>query len=593
MRLQYEKALTRVVRPPHAKSTLTPYDSSQNVNFIDSYLFQQMAQDGVTPAGPATDAEFLRRITLDITGQIPSAQQVLNYTASTDPNKESALIETLLASSQYVDQWTLWFNNTFQVTSDYYNFIGIPGRTLFNSTLRSFVASNGSYQDFVTLLITATGDSHQNGAANFIMRGLQYSQPMQDSFDELTNYVTADFLGIQTTCISCHNGRGHLDVARINLYLSQKTRVQFWQQSAFFSGMNVLREADDASGSIEKGVITDFPSVGYNSVLADPNNPGPRPPRTGGPYTPVYLFSGTPASSNSEEWRQNLASMVVNDRQFARAFVDRLWAFFFRVGIVDPPNSFDPSRLDPANPPPAPWVLQPSNAPLLEALTDAFIQNGYQIRPMIRLLVQSRAYHLSSVYPGQWTPLAALDYAKSLPRRLSAEEIYDAVVTATNTPVPMTVEGIPFTIYYAGQLPDPTEPRSEGINPITDSNLDSFNYIRDFLSAFGRGDWNLIPRDNTSNPVLALTFMNSETVTPRTFGNELNFADSLVAQVAGSNMSKSDAITLLCLSTLGRPPTDAEMATALAYPAPDANRQHLFGDIHWAFLNETEFFFNH
>ena len=588
VRLQYAQALARIgLRngPGRVMPLLKArdYDASQDVNFIDTQLFMRMQQDGVQPAGPATDAEYLRRVTLDITGRIPTAQQVVAYTASTDPNKQAALLDRLLSSPEYVDYWTLWFNNTFQVTSQYYNFIGIPGRTLFNGFLRNFVASDGSYQDFATAMITAAGDSHQNGSANYIMRGLQYSQPIQDSWDEITNRVTTHFLGIQTTCISCHDGRGHLET--INLYLSKKKRLDFWKQSAFFSRMNILRQATDSTSSELKGILSDLSSGGYNSVLADPNNPGPRPARTGGPYTPVYLFTGeTPKSGN---WRQELARLTVNDRQFARAFVNYLWAHFYRVGIVDPPNAFDPARVDAANPPPD-GVLQPTNPALLEALTDQFIAGGYHMKPLLRMMVEARAYHLSSVYPGQWTPLAALDYAKSLPRRLSAEELYDAVVTATNTPLPMTIEGIANPVYFAGQLPDPTEPRSDAI-----PTLDSYNYIRDFLVAFGRGNWYLVDRDNSSNPVLALQFMNSNTVTPRTFGNTLFFGNSLVAQLAASKLNNQDAITAIALSSVGRPPTAQELAIALKYPPPTPSREQWLSDIQWVFLNETEFFFNH
>ncbi len=562
------------------------YNGSQDVNFIDTQLFSRMYRDGVTPAGPASDAEFLRRVTLDLTGHIPTAQQVLDYTASTDPNKSDALIESLLGSSQFVDYWTLWFGNTFQVTSQYYDFIGIPGRTLFYNFVRNFVASSGSYQDFVTALITGSGDTYQNGAPNYLMRGLQYSQPVQDSFDEITNRVTTHFLGVQTTCISCHDGRGHLE--SINLFLAGKKRVDFWQQSAFFARMNILREAVDPAGAERKGIITDAAAGGYNSVLADPNNPGPRPARTGGPYSAAYLFGGqTPQAGN---WRQELARLVVNDRQFARAFVNYLWAQLYRIGIVDPPSGFDLARLDPANPPPnvPPFngQIQPSNPALLEQLTDAFIASGYQLRPMIRLMVQARAYHLSSVYTGSQVQ-AEQYYAKALPRRLSAEEIYDAVTTATNTPTAMTVEGIPGTLYYAGQLPDPSEPRSSS------AVLDTNNYIRDFLGGFGRGDWNLIARDNTSNPVLPLTYMNSNTVTPRTFGNTLFFGDSLVGRLAASTAGDQDAVTQIALATVGRPPTAAEMATALAYPVPAYSREQWLSDILWVYLNETEFFFSH
>ena len=585
MRLRDQTALARVQRVNRLQRRVPlDYDGSQDVNFIDTQLFSRMYQDGVPAADPATDAEFLRRVTLDLTGHIPSIQQVLDYTSSTDATKSDALIDRLLASNEFVDYWTLWFGNTFQVTSQYYDFIGIPGRTLFYNFVRNFVASNGSYQDFATAVITGAGDTFQNGAPNYVMRGLQYSQPIQDSYDEITNRVTTHFLGIQTTCISCHDGRGHLEP--INLFLASRKRVDFWKQSAFFSRTNILREAVDAAASEKKGIVTDTTSGGYNSVLADPNNPGPRPARTGGPYSPVYLFGGqTPLSGN---WRQELARLVTNDRQFARAFVNYLWAQFYRIGIVDPPSAFDPARLDPANPPPnvPPFngQIQPSNPALLEQLTDAFIASGYQLRPMIRLMVRARAYHLSSVYSGS-SVQARLYYSKALPRRLSAEEIYDAVITATNTPAAMTVEGIPSTLYYAGQLPDPSEPRS--------NQLDTYNYIRDFLAAFGRGDWNLIARDNTSNPVLPLTYMNSDTVTPRTFGNTLFFGNSLVGRLTASTLSNQDAVTQIALATVGRPPTAAEMATALAYPVPDSSREQWLSDILWVFLNETEFFFSH
>lgn len=202
----------------------------------------------------------------------------------------------------------------------------------------------------------------------------------------------------------------------------------------------------------------------------------------------------------------------------------------------------------------------------------------------MQLMVRARAYHLSGTYDGS-NVLAQQYYAKSLPRRLSAEEIYDAVITATNTPAPMTVEGIPGTLYCAGQLPDPSEPRS--------NQLDTYNYIRDFLSAFGRGDWWRVDRDNSSNPVLPLTFMNSNTVTPRTFGNTLFFGNSLVARLTASTASNEDAITQLALATLGRPPSDQEMTRALAYPVPTFSREQWLSDLQWVFLNETEFFFNH
>lgn len=566
--------------------------SASDVNFIDSLLFQQMQRDNIEPAAPADDAEFLRRVTLDITGRIPSAQQVKDYLANTDPGKKTALIDRLIGSKEYTDYWTLWLVDRFQITSDYYNFIGIPGRNLFYDFARNFVASGDSYRNFAKQLIAAAGDSHVAGPPNFTMRGIQYSQPVQDTWDEMTNRVTSTFLGVQTQCVSCHNGRGHLE--SINLYLTKRTRLEFWRQSAFFARMNILLEPDDASGTVNRGIVTDRSAGGYNSILADPNNPGPRPARTGGPYTPVYMFNGQTPSSGT--WRTELADFIVNDRQFARAFVNYLWARLFRVGLVDPPDGFDLARIDASNPPrdawpldpTQAWPLQPSHPDLLERLTDEFTRNGYRIAPMIRLMVESRAYGLSGRYEGTWTPLHALDFAKSIPRRLTAEEIYDALTTATDTRVPMTVQGIGRVLYYAGELPDPTEPRS-----LESRGVDQFNYIRDFLSSFGRGDWWRTARDNTLNPSVMLFFMNAPTVVERTFGNTAQLGNSLVAQLAASNITNEEAVNLFCLSSLGRLPTPAEKAAALSYPPPNPSREQWLGDIQWVFLNESEFFYNH
>ena len=590
----YQRAMQRTVRTPRP-GTLRPraYDAALDVNFIDADLFPQMSKDGIEPARAADDAEFLRRVTLDVTGHIPTAQQVRDYVGSRDPDKKNALLGRLIGSKEYVDRFTLWFVDRFQITSDYYNFIGIPGRNLIYDYVRNFVTADGSYRDFAAALIGASGDSHQTGPPNYTMRGIQYSQPIQDTWDEMTNRVTTHFLGVQTQCISCHNGRGHLEA--LNLYLSKKTRLDFWRQAAFFSRMNILYGADDTTGSELRGYITDRAAGGYNSVLADPNNPGPRPARTGGPYTPLFLLSGKEPASGA--WRQELASAVVNDRQFARAFVNYLWAHFFRTGIVDPPDAFDLARIDAANPPkepwPAdptrPWPLQPSHPALLEKLADAFIASGYRLTPVIRLMTESRAYGLSGRYEGTWTPLHALDFARSLPRRLSAEELYDAVITATNTPVPMTVEGIGRTLYYAGELPDATEPHIDEARGV-----DQYGYIRDFLKEMGRGDWWRTTRDNSLNPSLMLFFMNSPTVMERTLGNTGQSGNSLVAQLAAApGLGNEEAVNAICLATLGRFPTAVEKAKALAYPRPDPSREQWLSDIQWVFLNEAEFFFNH
>ncbi len=546
-----------------------------SANFIDDFIFSKMAADGVPPAPMSSDTEFLRRMMLDLTGRIPAPDKVLEFSASTNASKRTVLIDSLLASPAYVDYWTLYFGNRFQVTSAYYQLVGIPGRNLFNAYLREFIANDRPFNQVATELITATGDSHRVAPPNFLMRGIQQGDPIQDTWDTLTNLVTTQFLGVQTQCVSCHDGRRHLE--EINLYLWQNRREDFMRLSAFFSRMNIQEAQVDAFNQQRHAIITDR-STGVYHGKVDPQNPGPRPPRVG-TYEPTYLFTGQQPSS--EEWRADLARLITGDRQFARAAVNYIWAHFFQTGIVNPPEAWDLARINAKAPPPAPWTLQPSHPELLEALADFFIANGYRIKPLIHLIAESNAYQLASRYEGTWRPEYARYFAKYAPRRLSAEELYDAIATATQTETPMYVEGFDQPLLYAVQLPDPTEPR---YTPM----------VQTFLRQFGRGDWWQIPRTSEGSVVQVLFHMNDSSIVNRVFSN----LPTRVSRLLASTMSDQDAITQLFLATLGRPPTATEMEVARRNQSPSttsipSRRESWFSDIQWALINRAEFLFNH
>lgn len=319
-------------------------------------------------------------------------------------------------------------------------------------------------------------------------------------------------------------------------------------------------------------IINDRTTGSYNTYV-DPNNPGPRPSRTGGPYTARYMFTGeTPRSA---DYRGELARIVTSDRQFARAAVNYLWADFFKYGIVDPPNGWDLNRIDPKNPPPEPWTLQPTHPELLEALADEFINSNYSVRHIIELIAKSNAYQLSSRYSGEWHPEYERYFAKHFPRRLYAEEVYDAVTAATETQVPMYVEGFRQPFMYATQLPDPSEPRTNGT-------------ITNFLSTFGRGDWFQLPRNPQSNVLQVLYQMNDNSINFRTFGSRN--VTTRVTRIMQAKMSDPDAINYLFLSTIGRYATDDEFA--LLKSKKTANYEQWLSDIQWALLNKIEFVFS-
>jgi Protein of unknown function (DUF1553)/Protein of unknown function (DUF1549) len=539
-------------------------------NLIDQYIFGKMQADGVTPAPQSGDAEFLRRIYLDLTGRLPTVDQTFGFLNSTDANKRSALIEQLLASDAYVDRWTQFYGYLFQVTSGYYNFVSVQSRNLFYQYLREFVQNDRSWADVARDLIVAAGDSYQSGPPNYMVRGLQQNEPIQDTWDTLTDNTSVTFLGMKTICVSCHDGRGHLE--QINLFLAPQQRVNFWQMSAFLSRMNIIEEPVDGYDRQNRSVIADRNAGGYTTWV-DPNNPGPRPARYGGPYSPVFMLTGdTPQTG---QYRSELARLVIANPQFARAAANYLWAAMFTVGIVDPPGQWDIARIDPNNPPPAPWTVQPTHPELINALASEFVNSGYNIKHMIRLMANSQAYQLSSQYQGTWQPVYDQYFARHIARRLRAEEIYDAVAQATMTAIPMELEGYSAPLYYAGQLPDVTEPRNDGT-------------ISSVLNSFGRGDWFNNPPSSSSTIVQALFMMNDSSINYRTFTGR----STRVQYVLSQNMSDTDAINNLFLAALSRYPTSDEMSV-LQKNRSIGTRDQWLTDIQWALLNKLDFLFNH
>jgi Protein of unknown function (DUF1553)/Protein of unknown function (DUF1549) len=541
-------------------------------NFIDDFIFGNMAADGVPWALQSSDTEFLRRVYLDLTGRIPSSAEVAQFLADSNPDKRQTVIDSLMTSPAFVDYWTAFFANHLEVTSGYYNFIGIPGRNLFYQYLRQFVAGDRSYAEVASELIAGAGDSHVSGPPNFMVRGFQQGDPIQDTWDATSDRITKKFLGIKTECVSCHNGAHHLEP--INAYLAARQRIEFWRQSAFLSRTNFLQLAVDAFNQQWHFILIDRATGGYSSVV-DPNNPGPRPSRSGGPYTPVYMFTGE--RPQSDNWRGELGRMVTSDRQFARATVNYIWAHFFKYGIVDPPDGWDLARIDPSNPPAAPWTLQPTHPELMEALADDFIRSGYSIRHLVKTIVASNAYQLSSKFEGEWRPEYERYFAKHFPRRLSAEEIYDAMMTATETEKPMIVEGFDQPLYFATQLPDPTEPRND------------FS-IRNFLSNFGRGDWWQVVRTSDTNVLQVLYLMNDNMINFRTFGTRS--VSTRVSRILESNLSDEEAVNELFLSTLGRRASNEELALLQKRKTP-SNYEQWLSDIQWTLLNKVDFIFNY
>ena len=567
------------------------YDQSHAAGSIDSYIFADLQAKNITPAPKTTDWEFIRRVTLDLTGRIPNPDRVLSFVADTAPDKRAKLIDELLIKPEWVDKWTMFygdlFKNTTNKASTSMNRFA-QGRNAFYQWIKQSLTDGKPYNQMATELLSIQSDStYTDGAADFLVGSIVTGGPTQDIMDQMTADTFDTFLGVtHVNCLLCHNGRGHLDT--LSLWATSTTRYQAWQLAGFLSHTGTTRVVPDPANN---------PNVFYYSLQDNIKNftldytlnttTGNRPVRvsstpnckSGQPcyyVPPQYIFNGN-APKPGENYRVALARNITGDFQFARAAVNYMWAYFFGRGIVDPPDTFDPARLDPDNPPPAPWTLQPSNPRLLNALAQHFIDSGFNVKSLMREIATSDTYQLSSRYNGQWSPEYEPYFARKFVRRLWAEELHDAVVQSSASYPSYSVRGWTELglgkLTYAMQFPDVLN-----VEPTTDA----------FLDSFLRGNRDDQPRKSEGSILQALNLMNSTIIETRLglVGNQL------VPQVLGLN--NTDAVNRLYLTILSRYPSDDEKSKALAsLPTATAARNLAMQDLAWSLYNKVDFVFNY
>lgn len=576
-----EPATAAMPSAPGGSRTFTKGQAagSSSGNLIDVFIYQAFNQQGVKPAGKTDDFEFIRRVTLDLTGRIPVADRVVSFVADGAPDKRAKLVDELLAKPEWLDKWTMFYGDLYKNASVETS-AGLnrypQGRDAYNTWIRNALSSGKPYDQMARELISAKGSNNfTQGELNWLYNGYVTNVNIrQDTFDQQAANVAETFLGIaHMNCVLCHNGRGRLD--SLSLWGSSFARTQAWGFSAFLSHTQMKALAVDPS--VNNGPRYWWPednTPGYTTDYALNTTTGNRPARQPLPsgartMAAVYPFSGNGPKSG-ENYRDALAREVTADFQFARAAVNYVWAAFFGRGMVDPPDQFDPARLDPANPPPDPWTLQPSNPDLLNALAQDFIDSKYDIKHLMRLITTSDTYQLSSRYdPAAWNPNWEPRFARKLVRRLWGEEIADSIALSSNIPNTFTAEGNKFS--WAMQL---GEPRLEPA----------------FLQAFLPGNRDDQPRRADGAIQQALGLMNDPMVMSKLTATGSGATQSLLGRaLAGGD---DNLIYLLYINILSRNPTDAEKQTAAALLS-SGNRTQKAQELMWTLYNKVDFIFNY
>jgi hypothetical protein len=503
-------------------------------NFVDDHVFANLKKLGIPPSPVVDDSTFLRRVSLDVAGRLPTPTEWSEFLGDSSPNKRDTAIERLLSSGEYADffanKWTAMLKNRRDDASD------ITSNFAFYSWIRDSLLANKPYDQLVRELLAATGTVVSNPPVAWYKRVKDPKQQLED--------VAQLFLGVRMQCAQCHHHP-----------FERWSQDDYYSLAAFFSQVGRKPTATRGEDMIfhKRGV------AGIANM------------KTGVVQRPAPLGQEALQIAPDVDPRLKLADWMAQPSNpfFAKALVNRYWKHFLRRGLIEPEDDIRDS-----NP--------PTNPELLAALEKHFIESGFDLKELVRTIVQSNAYQLSST-PNEHNANDLQNYSRYYPRRLQAEVLLDAVddLAQTRTDFPNLPPGT-----RAIGLPD-----------------NSYNTASPFLRVFGRPENESVcecERIQTSSLAQSLHLMNAADVKAK-LGNGTGRAEML----AKSDKPISEKVEELYGVAFSRKPTPEELATAISYLGEsrlDANgnpvdpsrvtRENL-QDLLWALINTKEFLFNH
>ncbi len=519
----------RVTVPYANKVDTAVYEKFQRHNYIDDLVLDKLKTLNIAPSPVCDDSTFIRRAYLDAAGILPTAEEVEDFLADKSPDKRRKLIDGLLKRDEYVDYWAYKWSDLLLVSS---RKLRSNAMWSFYYWIRDSVKNDKPWDQFAREIFTSSGNTRQNGALNYYVI---HKDPI-----DIAENATQAFLGQHLTCARCHNHP-----------------LEKWTQKQYYQFANLFSRVGEKNGD-EPGDIVIFAKASGNINHPRLLKPLPPTPLDG---TPIALDSPVDRRLPFAQWLTSKDNVY-----FQRAIVNRIWGNFMGRGIVDPVD--DVRATNPA-----------SNQELLDALCKDFADHGFDVKHLIRTIMNSAAYQLASE-ANATNQNDNKYYSKYIVKRLPAEVLLDAMSQVTGVPTQ-------FSGYPAGtralELPD-TQVKSE------------------FLASFGRPPrivCDAAERSSAPSVAQALHVINGDTL-----NRKLMAPDAYPALAIKLGLSDSKTIDHLYLSAYCRYPTDAEkqpMLAALrkAREAPGSadvqreTRRQALEDMMWAALTSKEFLFNY
>ncbi len=520
------------------------YSNTTRKNFIDDHVFAKLRKVHIVPSGLSSDAEFLRRICLDVTGTLPPPLRVREFVASKDPQKREKLIELLLNSPEYVDYWTFRFADVFRV-SFYANAHSAKDSQSYWEWIRTSVAENKPYDQIARERIAAIG---LTGPSRHHLQNQDSRKPEFKMAEEVRV-----FLGRRLDCAQCHNHP-----------YDAWSQNQFWGMAAFFGRMNLI-----GVGEIGGGKNSDIVGAIYDDPMGQEVDIGEQReirkvihPRTRQEVQPAFFNGDVLPEAERSDLRVRLAERMTSHPYFAEAAVNRIWGYFFGRGIADPVDDF---RLN--NP--------PTHPDLLKALAEEFRSHSYDLKHLIRRIVQSRTYQLSREH-NETNKEDEINYSHALSRPLDAEVLLDAISQVTG--VPEVFEHANFEL--AGRLP-------LGTRAIQVKEADI--YPSRFLDLYGRANRQVVP-ERIARPNLGQAL---HMLAGPTYLDRLSHKGGRIERLVNSGATDRHVIEELYLAALSRFPLEKEYGQLESLFAKQVSRAEAIRNFAWALITSREFATNH
>jgi hypothetical protein len=518
----------------------TGYNGSyvELIKFVNTQIRQGWIDNGIRPAEPADDAEWVRRVHLDIAGHIPDLETVQKFVADKDKAKRARLIDKLLDDDPgYIRNFTtIWTNNLIGRAAPRAN-SGVK-RAPLQKFLRESFGKNRGWNEIVSDLLTAEGDNGKNGATNYLLSHLN------EGAVPATAISARLFMGMQVQCTQCHNHP-----------FNEWKQNAFWEFNSFFKQARAepIREYNVKTGRMDV--------IGSNLTRTEFGGPIYFERRNGVMEVAFPRCNGVEVNPDGDtNRRQELARIITTGSrtQVADAAVNRMWGHFFGYGFTKPVDDMGPH-----NP--------PSHPALLEHLSQEFVAANYDLRQLIRWICNSEAYNLSSRLnpknprtkqdnPAAGdVPLFSHLYLKSM----TAEQLYDSLIVATNAHKSGT-----------GSWEKAEETRQR--------------WMQQFIQTFGTDENDESTSFDGTIPQ-ALMMMNGDLIR-----NALSDAKgTLLYDVLNDKGGPTEKIKQLYQATLSRAPSPREIKTAERVMQHATTPLEAFQDLYWALLNSNEFIMNH